>query len=228
MSTYEILAEFRRVVRARLFRPDLRHRLRLRAVAVPSATLRRSRPHSLEGGLIHGRRFAPSTRQMLTPAPRRPAMNGTASRSSTRRCRAGGCRPSTPASSGRSATGWSIRPGRCWTATPRAWRAGTRAPRSSATSRNSRRCARPMNEKLAKALARGDREDAGVAVVRARAGRGGVRDQLRAVPRRRRPGLARLPQPQRRPLALGRHAREIATTITHGARWEADPDTHPT
>ena len=61
------------------------------------------------------------------PASRPPATNGTASRSSTRRCRAGGCGCSTPRSSGRSATGSSIRPGRCLPPTRRACSAGTRA-----------------------------------------------------------------------------------------------------
>ena len=56
--------------------------------------------------------YRPATARRESPASRPPAMNGTASRNSTRRCRAGGSGSSTPRSSGRSATGSPIRPGR--------------------------------------------------------------------------------------------------------------------
>ncbi len=70
-----------------------------------------------------------------------------------------------------------------------------------------------VDRQAADGFARRHREDAGSAGDRARAGLGAVRQQLRAVPRRGRPGLQGLSQPQRRPLAVGRHA-------------EGDPDDH--
>ena len=109
--TYRAVAEFAQTWGLALFRRRVLAGARLRAVAVAQAAIRRGGTHSAAGGLIDGRRTQETS--MQSPAPRRPATNGTASASSTRRCRAGGCGCSTSPSSGRSATGSSIRPGRC-------------------------------------------------------------------------------------------------------------------
>ena len=82
---------------------------------------------------------------------RPPATSGTASANSTRRCRAGGCGCSTPPSSGRSAIGSSIRPGRWSRPTRRACSAGSRARRSSPISPRSRRSAGRWSARLAAA-----------------------------------------------------------------------------
>ena len=143
----------------------------------------------------------------MSPASRPPATSGTASRSSTSRCPDGGCGPSTPPSSGPSATGSSIRRGRRSPATPRACSATASAPSWPMRSRRRSRRARPVPRQARRHIARPDQERSRPAALRHGRRRGGLPDQLRALPRPRRPGLRRLSQPQRRRMAVGRHDR---------------------
>ena len=106
---------------ARRVRPDLGPRLLRRRCSSSCSSTRCGRRASSSSTRPRACRCGRTDRwphddkhdsRRASPAPRPPATNGTASRSSTRRCRAGGCGCSTPPSSGRSATGSSIRPGR--------------------------------------------------------------------------------------------------------------------
>ena len=85
-----------------------------------AAARARSRPTSPADGTQDGGADEQARDRRRSPASRPPATNGTASRSSTSRCPDGGCGPSTPPSSGPSATGSPIPPGRRSPATPRA------------------------------------------------------------------------------------------------------------
>ena len=91
--TYRALAEFAQTWGLVYFVGGLPGRARLRAVAVAPGAVRRGRPHAAAGGLIMADADSPTS--MRSPARPRPATNGTASASSTRRCRAGGCGCST-------------------------------------------------------------------------------------------------------------------------------------
>ena len=74
------------------------------------------------------------------------------------------------------------------------------------------RARRPQyRDKLAAHAARPDQERPGPAALRHGRRRGGLPDQLRALPRPRRPGLRRLSQPQRRRMAVGRQRSRTST-----------------
>ncbi len=147
---------------------------RLRALAVASAVFEEGRPHSAEGGLIDGRTAHHRRRQ--DPAPRPPATSGTASRNSTRRCRAGGCIRSTlHRLGGRLLV--SIRHGRCSRLHATACSAGIARSRGGCRISKTAGSARARRtSKLAEGLAGRDREDARTAGLRPRAGRGALRD----------------------------------------------------
>ena len=143
------------------------------------------------------------TRPRSTP----PATSGTASRSSTRRCRAGGCGCSTPRSSGRSATGSSIRPGRWSPLTASGllhWNTRELGGEQVAELQQERG---PMMAKLAAASLTEIETDPGAARLRPGGRQARLRRQLRALPRRRRRRRQGLSQPERRRLAVGRLAR---------------------
>jgi len=101
--------------------------------------------------------------------------------------------------------------------------AGTRATPSRRMWRTSRSL-RALDRQARDRLARGHREIAGTADDRARASDGAVRQQLRACH-----GAAAAPRATQLNAdrwLWGGTLKEIQTTITHGARWDADKDTH--
>ena len=160
-------------------------------------------------------------RNIPPPKPRSapPATNGTASRNSTRRCRAGGCGCSTPPSCGRSAIGSSIRPGR-WSSSYTNgvfdWHARS-AGRPELAALQAQRG--PMMAQARRRFAAADRDGPGAARLRPRARPARLRRQLRALPRRRRRRRQGLSRISTTTTGCGA-ARSTPSqqTITHGVR----------